>query len=57
LMKQAEFEQHVGAENISRSVAEALERAKALYAFMTQQGTLSSAWGTRRSDNEDPQFR
>ncbi len=56
LMKQAEFEQHVGAENISRSVAEALERAKALYAFMTQQGTLSSAWGTRRSDNEDPQF-
>jgi sulfate permease, SulP family len=57
LMKQAEFEQHVGAENISRSVAEALERAKALYAFMTQQGTLSSARGTRRSDNEDPQFR
>jgi sulfate permease, SulP family len=57
LMKQAEFEQHVGAENISRSVAEALERAKALYAFMTQHGTLSSAWGTRRSDNGDPQFR
>ena len=57
LMKQAEFEQHVGAENISRSVAEALERAKALYAFMTQHGTLSSAWGTRRSDSGDPQFR
>src|SRR6267143_2713475 len=57
LMKQAEFEQHVGAENISRSVAEALERAKALYEFMMQRGTLSSAWGTRRSDIGDPQSR
>jgi len=57
LMKQAEFEQHVGAENISRSVADALARAKALYAFMTQRGTLSSAWGTRRPDIGDPQSR
>jgi hypothetical protein len=56
-MKQAEFEQHVGAENISRSVADALERAKALYAFMMQRGTLSSAWGARRSDIGDPQSR
>jgi sulfate permease, SulP family len=34
LMMQAEFEQHVGAENISHSVAEALERAKDLYAHL-----------------------
>jgi sulfate permease, SulP family len=34
-MKQAEFEQHVGAENISHSVAEALERAKGLYALIS----------------------
>jgi sulfate permease, SulP family len=35
LMMQAEFEQHVGAENISHSVAEALERAKDLYALIS----------------------
>jgi len=35
LMKQAEFEQRVGAENISHSVAEALERAKSLYALIS----------------------
>jgi SulP family sulfate permease len=34
LMKQAEFEQHVGSENICRSVEEALERAKLLRAQM-----------------------
>ena len=34
LMKQAEFEQHVGSENICRSVEEALERAKQLHAEM-----------------------
>src|SRR5277367_5922144 len=43
LMKQAEFEQHVGGENISYSIAEALERAKALYALMRQRGTASVA--------------
>jgi sulfate permease, SulP family len=36
LMKQAEFEQHVGSENICRSVEEALERAKQLHAEMAQ---------------------
>jgi SulP family sulfate permease len=52
LMKQAEFEQHVGAENICHSVTEALERAKGLYALMTQHGTPSAAWGRRRTDVE-----
>src|SRR5271155_3742606 len=41
LMKQAEFEQHVGGENISYSIAEALERAKGLHALVTQRGTIS----------------
>ena len=54
LMKQAEFEQHVGAENISHSVTEALERAKGLYALMTQHGTPSVAWGRRRTDVGEP---
>jgi len=31
LMKQAEFERHVGAENICGSIAEALERAAEVY--------------------------
>jgi SulP family sulfate permease len=39
LMKQAEFEQHVGSENICRSVEEALERAKQLHAEMAAQGS------------------
>jgi SulP family sulfate permease len=37
LMKQAEFEQHVGSENICRSVEEALGRAKALQTAMALQ--------------------
>ncbi|MGA8220837.1 MAG: SulP family inorganic anion transporter [Candidatus Acidiferrales bacterium] len=45
LMKQAEFEQHVGAENISRSVAEALERAKILHAQMNEQRSSSPEIG------------
>jgi SulP family sulfate permease len=31
LMKQAEFERHVGAENICASIADAIERAASLY--------------------------
>ena len=38
-MKQAEFEQHVGSENICRSVEEVLERAKQLHAEMAAQGS------------------
>jgi SulP family sulfate permease len=53
LMKQAEFEQHVGADNICRSVEEALERAKALYALMTQRSTNLGSWRRRRSDAEE----
>jgi sulfate permease, SulP family len=46
LMKQAEFEQHVGSENISRSVEEALERAKQLHAEMAPQGAGSVVLGS-----------
>jgi SulP family sulfate permease len=37
LMRQAEFEQHVGSGNICPSIADALERAKKLHAEMQQQ--------------------
>lgn len=36
LMRQSEFEQHIGAENFCANVSEALERAKALYPLMPQ---------------------
>ena len=54
LMKQAEFEQHVGVENISSSVAEALVRAKELHALLTLHGTRAIAVGKRRSDTGEP---
>jgi len=37
LMRQAEFEQHVGVGNICPSITDALERAKKLHAEMEQQ--------------------
>jgi sulfate permease, SulP family len=37
LMKKAEFEEHVGPENICTNVAEALERARALYGEIAEQ--------------------
>ncbi|HUJ80364.1 MAG TPA: SulP family inorganic anion transporter [Candidatus Acidoferrales bacterium] len=49
LMHQAEFEQHVGTENICASIADALERAKALYPLV-QQSHTPSGWGRRRTD-------
>ena len=52
LMKQAEFEEHVGAENICRNVEEALERAKALNAQMNQDEAASARWNRRKTDAE-----
>lgn len=49
LMHQAEFEQHVGVENICASIADALERAKSLYPLVSQSRT-PSGWGRRRTD-------
>jgi SulP family sulfate permease len=40
LMRQAEFEQHVGSGNICPSIADALQRAKKLHAEMKQQSLL-----------------
>jgi SulP family sulfate permease len=40
LMRQAEFEQHVGSENICPNIADALERAKELVAEMDQPSNL-----------------
>jgi sulfate permease, SulP family len=50
LMRQAEFEEHVGAGNISTSIAEALERAKALYPLVTGNALPQGRWGRRSTD-------
>ncbi|MGH9678011.1 MAG: STAS domain-containing protein, partial [Candidatus Acidiferrum sp.] len=50
LMRRAEFEQHVGAQNISLNIAGALDRAKALYAEISSQAPPSERWGHRQTD-------
>ena len=50
LMHQAEFEEHVGAGNICESIADALERAKALCPLVHYYVTWSAHWGRRVSD-------
>ena len=50
LMHQAEFEQHVGAENVCANVSEALERAQALFKEMSGSLPPDSSWKHRSSD-------
>jgi sulfate permease, SulP family len=53
LMHQSEFEEHVGAGNISKSIAEALERAKTLHAEISGRPVADPAaahWGRRSTD-------
>jgi hypothetical protein len=45
-MHQSEFEEHVGAGNISPSISVALERAKALHQEIEQRNLLAVAEGT-----------
>jgi len=52
LMRQSEFEQHVGAENICPNVTEALARAKALYPEIEEKAPSAQHRGRRRSDHE-----
>lgn len=49
LMRQAEFEDHVGHENICASIADALERAKLLLPLV--QAAHPASWGRRSSDS------
>jgi len=50
LMRQAEFEDHVGAGNICTSIADALARAKALYSVVTGNAPTEVRWGRRSTD-------
>jgi len=51
LMRQSEFEQHVGAENVCVNVSDALDRAKALFQEMAPSLPPGSPWKRRRSDH------
>jgi SulP family sulfate permease len=53
-MKQAEFEKHVGAQNICANIAEALERACALYPQIAERAPHVVHWGRRESDQKVP---
>jgi SulP family sulfate permease len=50
LMRDAEFEDHVGAGNICANIGEALERAKALMAENQGEHESSRNWGRRKTD-------
>jgi hypothetical protein len=50
-MHEAEFHEHVGPENICRSVAEALDRAKSMYPEASKEHPSSGlTWGRRSTD-------
>ena len=49
-MHEAEFHEHVGGENICRSVADALERAKILYPEGKKERPGGTKWGRRSTD-------
>jgi len=50
LMKQSDFEQHVGGENISANISEALERAKVLRQLVREGNEAQHNWGRRSTD-------
>src|SRR5262249_6971874 len=53
LMHQAEFEQHVGRENICANITEALPRAQALDPEIAAKAPAVQHWGRRKSDHQD----
>lgn len=50
LMHQAEFEQHVGSENMCRSIEEALSRARLVYPEVSKRHPIGTTWGRRDTD-------
>lgn len=51
-MKQADFQKHVGAKNICANIAEALERARALYPQIAEHAPDVVHWGRRDTDRK-----
>jgi sulfate permease, SulP family len=51
LMRQSEFEQHVGAENICANVTEALARAGVVFPQIAAEAPSVQKWGRRKDDH------
>jgi SulP family sulfate permease len=49
-MREAEFHEHVGQENICSSVADALDRAKSMYPEASKEHPSTVTWGRRSTD-------
>jgi SulP family sulfate permease len=56
LMKQAEFEQHVGNQNICANVGEALQRARIVFEEVRVTAPSAERWGGRTEDVAMPQL-
>ncbi len=50
LMHQAEFQQHIGPENMCKSIEDALNRARAVYPAVSKRHPVGSVWGRRDTD-------
>jgi sulfate permease, SulP family len=55
LMHQAEFQQHIGSENMCNSIAEALNRARAVYPEAAKHHPVGTVWGRRSTDVLEPE--
>jgi SulP family sulfate permease len=55
LMRQSEFAQHVGAENICANVTEALARAGVVFPQIAAEAPSVQKWGRRKDDHEAAQ--
>jgi SulP family sulfate permease len=51
LMRQSEFEEHIGSENICASIADALARAKQIYPDLVKDNPPAAGWGRRSTDH------
>jgi len=54
LMDQAEFQQHIGSENMCSSIAAALDRARVLYPEAAKRHPEGTVWGRRSTDVVEP---
>ena len=54
LMHQAEFQQHIGPENMCRSIDEALTRARVVYPEVSKRHPAGTVWGRRTTDLLEP---
>jgi hypothetical protein len=54
-MQQAEFQQHIGPENMCNSIAEALSRARMVYPEASKHHPVGTVWGRRSTDVLEPE--